>query len=127
MSAKTKLIALAGAVLAISSWTTAEAQDWKKEWARVLEEAKKEGLVIVYGPPGPFQREAIVTGWEKAFPDIKIEYTAARGSQARRARNISSAVSTCCTASTPGGTSSLDGPLTSSTRAPRRAAWAASA
>ena len=81
MSAKTKLIALAGAVLAISSWTTAEAQDWKKEWARVLEEAKKEGVVIVYGPPGPFQREAIVTGWEKAFPDIKIEYTAARGSQ----------------------------------------------
>jgi iron(III) transport system substrate-binding protein len=71
---------LAAAVLVLTTGG-AEAQDWKKEWDKLVEGAKKEGVVFVYGPPGPFQREAVVTGWEKAFPGIKIEYTAARGTQ----------------------------------------------
>jgi iron(III) transport system substrate-binding protein len=72
---------MAAAVTFVGVSTVASAQDWKKEWDRTLAAAKKEGVVFVYGPPGPFQREAVVTGWEKAFPDIKIEYTAARGTQ----------------------------------------------
>jgi len=66
-------------VLAAGSAAAQEA--WQKEWAKVLEAARKEGTVIVSGPPGPFQREAVVSGWEKAFPDIKIEWTGARGTQ----------------------------------------------
>ena len=54
---------------------------WQKEWAKVLDAARKEGTVVVSGPPGPFQREAIAGGWEKAYPDIKIEWTGARGTQ----------------------------------------------
>jgi iron(III) transport system substrate-binding protein len=75
------LSGLIAAVLLTLPTFGAGAQEWKKEWDKVLAAAKKEGVVFVYGPPGPFQREAVVTGWEKAFPDIKIEYTAARGTQ----------------------------------------------
>jgi len=71
---------LAAAILALSA-ASAEAQDWKKQWDELVAAAKKEGVLFIYGPPGPFQREAVVTGFEKAFPGIKVEYTAARGTQ----------------------------------------------
>ena len=61
--------------------TSAAQQAWQQEWTKVLDAARKEGVVLVSGPPGPAQREAFVTGWQKAFPDIKIEYTAVRGTQ----------------------------------------------
>jgi iron(III) transport system substrate-binding protein len=62
--------------------TTVYAQDgWKVQWDKVLAAARKEGVVKVSGPPGPFQRQAITETWAKSFPDIKLEYTAARGSQ----------------------------------------------
>ena len=62
--------------------SVATAQEtWQARWAKLVEGAKKEGKVIVSGPPGPFQREAIVEGWKKAFPDIRLEWTGARGTQ----------------------------------------------
>ena len=54
---------------------------WQQEWTKALDAARSEGVVVVSGPPGPQQREAFVAGWEKAFPDIKIEYSAVRGTQ----------------------------------------------
>jgi len=54
---------------------------WQQEWTKTLDAARSEGVVVVSGPPGPQQREAFVTGWEKAFPGIKIEYSAVRGTQ----------------------------------------------
>jgi hypothetical protein len=32
-------------------------QGWQQKWDRVLSEAKKEGEVVVWGPPGPNARE----------------------------------------------------------------------
>ena len=62
--------------------SVATAQEtWQARWAKLVEGAKKEGKVIVSGPPGPFQREAIVEGWKKAFPEIRLEWTGARGTQ----------------------------------------------
>ena len=58
------------------------AQDaWKQELAKVVDAARKEGVVIVSGPPGPAQRRVITEEWAKAYPDIKIEYTGARGTE----------------------------------------------
>lgn len=51
---------------------------WKERWDKTLAAAKKEGKVVVLGPPGELIRDSIVVGFKKAFPDIPIEYSAAR-------------------------------------------------
>ena len=35
----------------------AECQDWKTKWERILADAKKEGKVVVAGPPGTAYRD----------------------------------------------------------------------
>jgi ABC-type Fe3+ transport system substrate-binding protein len=53
----------------------------KPTWEQVLSEAKKEGKVVVWGPPGELIRKAMAEGFHKAFPDIPIEYSGARGGE----------------------------------------------
>lgn len=55
--------------------------DWQKKWDQTLAQAKKEGKVVVLGPPGDQIREAITKGFAKAFPDITIEFSGARGGE----------------------------------------------
>lgn len=57
------------------------APDWKQRWDRVLSEAKKEAKVVVWGPPGEGIRNAMTSGFGKAFPDIPIEFVGARTSE----------------------------------------------
>jgi len=54
---------------------------WQEEWDKVLAAAHKEGTVFASGPPGVAQRRAITEGWTKAFPKLKLRYSAARGSE----------------------------------------------
>src|SRR5713226_123860 len=54
---------------------------WKQKWDKVLSEAKKEGKVVVWGPPGELIRKAMIEGFNKAFPDITIEFSGARGGE----------------------------------------------
>jgi iron(III) transport system substrate-binding protein len=51
------------------------------EWVKTLEAARKEGSVVVAGPPGALYRRAITSDWAKTFPDIKLDYSAGRGTQ----------------------------------------------
>ena len=51
--------------------------DWKKEWDRTLEAAKKEGQVTVYISG----YEAVLPDFEKEFPDIKVVAVTMRGNQ----------------------------------------------
>ena len=53
---------------------------WQEEWDKVLAAARNEGTVFVSGPPGAYQRQVITEEWAKAFPDIALRYTGARGS-----------------------------------------------
>ncbi len=64
-------------------WAGAAAaqQPWQQDWAKTLEAARKEGVVNVSGPPGPGERETALAAWAKAFPDIQLLYTGARGTQ----------------------------------------------
>lgn len=55
--------------------------NWKEKWQKVLGDAKKEGKVVVWGPPGEFIRKAMTEGFSKAFPDIPIEYSGGRGGE----------------------------------------------
>ena len=50
-------------------------------WEKVLADAKKEGKVVVDGPPGEFIRNAVIQGFKKAFPEIAVEYSSGRGSE----------------------------------------------
>lgn len=54
---------------------------WQKKWDQTLAQAKKEGKVVVLGPPGDQIRDAITQGFAKTFPDISIEFSGARGGE----------------------------------------------
>jgi iron(III) transport system substrate-binding protein len=54
---------------------------WKQKWDTTVAQAKKEGRVVVLGPPGDQIREAITQGFAKAFPDISVEFSGARGGE----------------------------------------------
>lgn len=71
-------IALAFALLTA---TAAAEEPWQQVWAKTLDAARQEGTVEVSGPPGPEEREAVQTAWAAKFPDIKLQYTGARGTQ----------------------------------------------
>jgi iron(III) transport system substrate-binding protein len=55
--------------------------NWKEKWEKVLSQAKMEGKVVVLGSPGELIRDALTQGFRKAFPDIGIDYAAARGAE----------------------------------------------
>jgi len=79
-----KLILLMFGVLSMA-WTQgalAQPQSgWKQKWDKVLSAAKKEGKVVVWGPPGELIRRGMVEGFKKAFPDIAVEFSGARGGE----------------------------------------------
>jgi ABC-type Fe3+ transport system substrate-binding protein len=53
----------------------------REAFAQLIDGAKKEGKVVVWGPPGELIRKAMVDGFQKAFPNIAIEYSGARGGE----------------------------------------------
>jgi iron(III) transport system substrate-binding protein len=57
------------------------AEPWEETWAKTLAAAKQEGTVVVSGPPGALQRQVITGKWAEDFPDIRLDYSGARGTQ----------------------------------------------
>jgi iron(III) transport system substrate-binding protein len=51
------------------------------EWDELVKAAKKEGKVSVKGPPGAKVRRALTSGFQKAFPGIRVEYGGGRGGE----------------------------------------------
>jgi ABC-type Fe3+ transport system substrate-binding protein len=74
------LIAFLILSLTSASFAQSKAQS-NQTWEQVLGEAKKEGRVVVWGPPGELIREAMTRGFKQAFPNIVIEYSGARGGE----------------------------------------------
>jgi iron(III) transport system substrate-binding protein len=50
------------------------------DWATVVADAKKEGLVVVHGAPGKSYNAAMVAGFNKSYPDITVKFSGAGGS-----------------------------------------------
>lgn len=50
------------------------------DWAKIVEAARREGKVIVYGTMGPAQHERILTAFNAAYPGIKMELVRIVGS-----------------------------------------------
>ncbi|MGH7771253.1 MAG: ABC transporter substrate-binding protein [Candidatus Binatia bacterium] len=58
-----------------------EAQsDWKKQWEKTVEAAKKEGEVVIYGPHNPNYRP-VWSLFQKSFPEIKFNFVGGRGAE----------------------------------------------
>lgn len=68
-------------VFVLGAGHAAAKEAWQAEWAKVLAAARQEGTVTVSGPPGEIVRTLITSAWAKAYPDIALQYTAARGTQ----------------------------------------------
>lgn len=54
---------------------------WQERWEKVLAGAKKEGTVVVFGPPGDLIRNAMIDGFKKAHPYINVEYSGGRSGE----------------------------------------------
>ena len=57
----------------------AVASGWQQEWERTVAAAKKEGKVVIFGPPGERSRTAFEGEFRKAFPGISVEYSGGWG------------------------------------------------
>jgi iron(III) transport system substrate-binding protein len=68
------------AAFAVASFAQTK-PDWKEKWGKILADAKKEGKVVVFGPPGEYIRLAFVEGFKKAYPGIDLEFSAARSGE----------------------------------------------
>ena len=82
--AKSAIVLVALLTLWMANAQFARAQSdsgWKQKWDTALAQAKKEGKVVVLGPPGDRIRDAITQGFAKAFPDISLEFSGARGGE----------------------------------------------
>ncbi|MBP1154286.1 MULTISPECIES: extracellular solute-binding protein [unclassified Paenibacillus] len=46
-------------------------------WEQIVNEAKKEGKVVLSGSPSPLWKKSLVDAFEAEYPGIKVEYTGA--------------------------------------------------
>jgi iron(III) transport system substrate-binding protein len=56
-----------------------QAAGWEQEWEKTLAAAKREGTVVVFGPPGERSRRAFADEFKKAYPAITVEYSGGWG------------------------------------------------
>jgi len=69
-----------GAATILLAWCAAPCAAWALEdWATVLAKARQEGIVVVHGAPGKNYFAALVTAFNKAYPDIKVQFSGAAG------------------------------------------------
>jgi iron(III) transport system substrate-binding protein len=72
---KLSIAALAATILA---WPVSEARALD-DWNTVLAKAREEGTVVVHGAPGKRYAEALVGAFNKAHPDIRVQFSGASG------------------------------------------------
>jgi ABC-type glycerol-3-phosphate transport system substrate-binding protein len=56
------------------------AEDWKREWEKTIDAAKREGEVVIYGPHNPMYR-ALWDTFERNYSGIKINFVPGKGSE----------------------------------------------
>jgi iron(III) transport system substrate-binding protein len=66
--------------LMFASAAAAQPSDWKKTWDETLSAARKEGKVVVSGPPSAALRQALPAAFKERY-GITLEYLGGRGSE----------------------------------------------
>ena len=71
----------------------------QSHWNEIVEAAKREGTVVVVGWQGNETREALTVGFQKKYPEIKVEHSSTAGLSCRLScspsRRPSAIPSTC--------------------------------
>ena len=49
------------------------------EWKKILEAAKKEGKIVLFGSPGEAWRKSMVDMFQQEYPEISVEFSAGAG------------------------------------------------
>ena len=49
------------------------------EWNKISEAAKKEGKIVISGPPGEEWRKSLVDMFQQEYPEITVDFSAAPG------------------------------------------------
>ena len=55
------------------------AEEWKQEWEKTREAAKREGEIVIYGPHNPMYRP-LWDAFQKSTPGVKINFVPGKGS-----------------------------------------------
>jgi iron(III) transport system substrate-binding protein len=50
-------------------------------WEKIVGAGKKEGKVVVFGPPGNDVRDAYTIGFQKKYPEIEVDFNSMQGAQ----------------------------------------------
>ena len=50
-------------------------------WDRIVQDAKREGRIVVIGPQGTEARDALTQGFQAKYPEIAVEFTPLAGNQ----------------------------------------------
>ncbi len=50
-------------------------------WEKIVGAGKKEGKVVVFGPPGNDVRDAYTLGFQKKYPEIEVDFNSMQGAQ----------------------------------------------
>ena len=61
--------------------TAAPAAGTSADWDQIVAAAKKEGSVSVIGPQGSTSQDSLTVGFNRVYPDIKVEYAGLAGAQ----------------------------------------------
>ncbi len=69
------------AVLNFGNQAVAASAAGANEWESTIAAAKREGKVVVIGPQGNETREALTEGFQRKYPEIKVEHGGIAGAQ----------------------------------------------
>src|SRR5688572_20980746 len=69
------------AVLAFALLNFVRLSGAQSQWNEIVEAAKREGTVVVIGPQGSETRDALVQGFQRKYPEIKVEHSGSAGAQ----------------------------------------------
>jgi len=69
------LLAGCGSAVSPSPSSAPSAAAKASGWNELVEAARKEGAVVVYGPPGAEYRPVLVDAFQKAYPGVKVDGT----------------------------------------------------
>lgn len=78
-AAKTGQSQPAGPITTQAAQQSSLKQPWEQEWDKTVAAAKKEGQVVVVGPPGEDVRRNLVGEFVKDFPGIEVDYSGMPG------------------------------------------------
>lgn len=75
------LLSLVGVLCVFLFGTAHGASANDPAWGKIVAAGKKEGKVVVFGPPGPDVRDAFTLGFQKKYPEIEVDFNGMQGAQ----------------------------------------------